>query len=117
MTTTNKTKLAATTDKKAKPAIVSKEECAGLIAAKMDTSLHQAKQFINAYIEVMTETLAKGESIMLVGFGTFEVRQRAERAGRNPKTGETIHIAASRVVGFKMGGQLKKAVAERDTKK
>ncbi|OGT45444.1 MAG: DNA-binding protein, partial [Gallionellales bacterium RIFOXYD2_FULL_52_7] len=69
-----------------------------------------AEQNIAALIEVIGETLASGDSISLVGFGTFEVRERAARTGRNPKTGAELKIAASKVPAFKPGATLKSAV-------
>jgi len=61
-------------------------------------------------VDAVVSALKKGEPVSLVGFGTFAVRERAARSGRNPKTGETITIAASRVPGFKAGKALKDAV-------
>lgn len=65
---------------------------------------------MDALFETITATLAKEEKIQLVGFGTFEVRDRAARTGRNPQTGEEIQIAASKVPAFKAGKELKDAV-------
>lgn len=65
---------------------------------------------MDALFETITATLAKEEKIQLVGFGTFEVRDRAARTGRNPQTGEEIQIAASKVPAFKAGKELKEAV-------
>lgn len=65
---------------------------------------------MDALFETITATLAKDEKIQLVGFGTFEVRDRAARTGRNPQTGEEIQIAASKVPAFKAGKELKEAV-------
>lgn len=67
-------------------------------------------KFVNALIETVTETLASGENIQLIGFGTFEVRQRSERKARNPKTGETMTIPAQKAPTFKPGKGLKTAV-------
>lgn len=58
---------------------------------------------VDAFIEVVSETLEKGEDVALVGFGTFKVKERAARKGRNPQTGEEIDIPASNVVSFKVG--------------
>ena len=68
------------------------------------------KEAVKAMIETITETLGKGESIQLVGFGTFEVRERAARSGFNPRTKKKINIAASKVPAFKAGRALKDAV-------
>lgn len=65
---------------------------------------------VDAFIEVVSETLEKGEDVALVGFGTFKVKERAARKGRNPQTGEEIDIPASNVVSFKVGKTLKDAV-------
>ncbi len=67
---------------------------------------------VDAFIEVVSETLEKGEDVALVGFGTFKVKERAARKGRNPQTGEEIDIPASNVVSFKVGKTLKDAVKE-----
>ena len=66
------------------------------IAEKAELKKVDAEKALNAFVEAVTEALAKGDKIALVGFGTFEVRARAERKGRNPKTGETIKIAAAK---------------------
>lgn len=65
---------------------------------------------VDAFIEVVSETLEKGEDVALVGFGTFKVKERAARKGRNPQSGEEIDIPASNVVSFKVGKTLKDAV-------
>lgn len=67
---------------------------------------------VDAFIEVVSGTLEKGEDVALVGFGTFKVKERAARKGRNPQTGEEIDIPASNVVSFKVGKTLKDAVKE-----
>ena len=69
-----------------------------------------ADRAVNALVEIISDTLKKGDSLTLPGFGTFEVRERAARTGRNPKTGEELKIAASRVAAFKPGAALKAAV-------
>ena len=71
-----------------------------------------SEKFISAFVEVVTETLEKGEKVQLVGFGTFEVRERAERTGVNPQTHKKITIAATKVPAFKAGASLKEAVAK-----
>ncbi|MBS0224734.1 MAG: HU family DNA-binding protein, partial [Proteobacteria bacterium] len=73
--------------------------------SKMD-----ATRAVDAVISVVGSTLKKGDAVTLVGFGTFEVRSRAARQGRNPKTGETINIPAAKVPGFKAGKGLKDAI-------
>ena len=69
-----------------------------------------SEKAVNAFGEVVTEFLAKGEKVQLIGFGNFEVRERAARKGRNPQTGKEIKIAASKVPAFKAGKALKDAV-------
>lgn len=86
---------------------------AGLIAAvaeKAGLEKKDAEKAVNSVIEAVTETLAAGERVQLVGFGTFEVRQRAARKGRNPQTREEIMIPASKAPVFKAGKGLKDAV-------
>ena len=73
-------------------------------------SKKQVEEVLNAFIDVVTETLANGEKIQLVGFGTYEVRHRAARTGRNPRNPqETIHIEESKAPVFKAGKILKEA--------
>ncbi|NOU49960.1 HU family DNA-binding protein [Pseudoalteromonas sp. JBTF-M23] len=72
--------------------------------------LKDAEASLNAIIGAVTESLKQGEPVALVGFGTFEVTERAERTGRNPQTGEAIQIAAAKVPKFKAGKALKDAV-------
>ena len=69
-----------------------------------------AELALNAVVEVITESLSKGDKVQIVGFGSFEVKVRAERLGRNPKTKEEIHIPASKTPVFKAGKALKDAV-------
>ena len=71
-----------------------------------------AEAALNAFVETVSEQLAKGDKISLVGFGTFEVAERAEREGRNPQTGETMKIAACKAPKFKAGKALKDAINE-----
>ncbi|GIC76572.1 HU family DNA-binding protein [Moritella sp. F3] len=80
------------------------------VAAKADISKAAAGRAIDAMIESVTETLEKEDSVTLVGFGTFSVRDRAARTGRNPQTGEEIQIAASKLPVFKAGKLLKDAL-------
>lgn len=65
---------------------------------------------MNTVLELISESMSKGESVQLIGFGNFEVRERAARKGRNPQTGEEIDIAATKTPAFKAGKQLKDAV-------
>lgn len=89
---------------------MNKSELIDAIAASADISKSSAGRALDAMVDTVTESLRKGEQVSLVGFGTFSVRDRAARTGRNPQTGQTIHIAASRVPGFKAGKGLKDAV-------
>ena len=92
---------------------MNKNELIEAIATKTDSSKAEAERAVRALQEVISETLQKGESITLPGFGTFEVRDRGERTGRNPKTGEELKIAATKVAAFKPGSTLKGAVNEK----
>ncbi|AJI25707.1 HU family DNA-binding protein (plasmid) [Priestia megaterium] len=87
-----------------------KAELIEAVASKSELTKQEAKKAVEALFETITTTLAKGEKVQLVGFGTFEVRERAERTGRNPQTGEEITIPATKVPGFKVGKELKEAV-------
>lgn len=91
---------------------MTKAELVAEVAAKSGLSKKDADKAIAGVIDTITETLAKGESIQLVGFGTFEVRDRAARTGINPRTKEKIDIAATKVPAFKAGRALKDAVGE-----
>ena len=81
-----------------------------LIADKSDLSKADAGRALDATLEGITAALKNGEQVALVGFGTFAVKDRAERQGRNPQTGATMVIKASRIPGFKPGKALKDAV-------
>jgi DNA-binding protein HU-beta len=89
---------------------MNKKELVDAMAARTDSSGAAAERAVNALVEIISESLKKGESLVLPGFGTFEVRERAGRTGRNPQTGEELKIAASRVAAFKPGAALKAAV-------
>lgn len=90
---------------------MNKSELIDAIASKGDLSKAQASQALEAMVSAVGDALKAGDSVTLVGFGTFSVKERAARSGRNPKTGETIQIAASKVPGFKAGKGLKDAVS------
>ena len=81
-----------------------------MVAEKADLSKKDSEAAVAAVIDGITDTLAKGDKVQLVGFGTFEVRHRKARDGRNPSTGETIKIAAQNVPAFKAGKALKDQV-------
>lgn len=82
------------------------------IAEKAGLDKKNTEKALKAFEEVITEELKKGGKVQLVGFGTFEVAERAERTGRNPQTGENMKIAASKAPKFKAGKALKDAVNE-----
>lgn len=81
-------------------------------AEKAGLSKKDTESAVNAAIEVISQSLAEGDKVQLVGFGAFEVKCRAERVGRNPKTKETINIPASKVPVFKPGKALKDIVSK-----
>ena len=85
-------------------------ELIAAMAEKAELSKKDAEKALKAFTEVVAEELAKGEKIQLVGFGTFEVSERAAREGRNPRSGETMTIAASKAPKFKAGKALKDAI-------
>lgn len=89
---------------------MNKTELINAVAANANLSKKDAEAAVNAFTSVVADTLKKGEKLQLIGFGTFEVRERGARAGRNPKTGETIEIAASKVPAFVAGKGLKDAI-------
>jgi DNA-binding protein HU-beta len=89
---------------------MNKNELIEAIAAKTGSSKAQAARTVTAMTETITEVLEKGDSISLPGFGTFEVRSRSERTGRNPRTGENVTIKAAKVPAFKASSTLKTAV-------
>lgn len=86
---------------------MTKAELIAAVAAKTDCTKKEAEQIITATLNTISEELVSGGKVQLVGFGTFEVRERAAREGKNPATGETIQIAASKVPAFKAGKALK----------
>lgn len=89
---------------------MNKSELVEALAKKTNATKKVSEESLNALIEVITEELAKGEKIQLVGFGTFEVIKRAARKGKNPQTGEEIKIPASKAPKFKAGKVLKDIV-------
>ncbi|MBE6789767.1 MAG: HU family DNA-binding protein [Ruminococcaceae bacterium] len=88
---------------------MNKTELVNAVAAK-GFSKKDADVAVKAVLDSITEALKKGEKVQLIGFGTFEVRERAEKEARNPRTGETIKVAATKVPAFKAGQALKDAV-------
>lgn len=89
---------------------MNKVELVGAVASKSEISKKDVEKVINAFTNVVADALVDGDKVQLVGFGTFEVVERAERQGRNPATGEAITIAASKSPKFKAGKALKDAV-------
>jgi DNA-binding protein HU-beta len=89
---------------------MNKQDLVALVAEKADLSKKDSEAAVAAVIDGITDTLAKGDKVQLVGFGTFEVRHRQARDGRNPSTGEAIKIAAQKVPAFKAGKALKEQV-------
>ncbi len=89
---------------------MNKSELVDAIASGADISKASAGRALDTMVDTITESLKKGDPVALVGFGTFSVKDRAARQGRNPQTGATIQIPAARVPGFKAGKGLKDAV-------
>jgi len=89
---------------------MNKTELVAAIAAESNLSKKDSEKALKAFIDVVTEELKKGEKVTLVGFGTFEVSERKERQGINPKTKEAITISASKSPKFKAGASLKNVI-------
>ncbi|WP_269319389.1 HU family DNA-binding protein [Pseudoxanthomonas suwonensis] len=89
---------------------MNKTDLIDAVASDAEVTKAEAARAVDAVIDSITKALKKGEAVTLVGFGTFQVRKRAARTGRNPKTGETIKIKASKNPAFKAGKALKDAV-------
>lgn len=89
---------------------VTKKELIELVAKKGNLTNKAAKQAVKVMLDGIRDSLKRGEKVVITGFGTFSVRTRKERKGRNPKTGETIKITARKAPGFTAGKSLKKAV-------
>ena len=89
---------------------MNKSDLVAAIAAKTGDTKKSAEETLNAFVDVVVDALVKGEKVQLVGFGSFEVRKRAARKGRNPQTKEEIKIPASKAPVFKAGKALKDLV-------
>ena len=89
---------------------MNKAELIAAVAENAELTKKDAEKAVKAFIEVITDELKKGETVQVVGFGTFEVAERAAREGRNPHTGEPMPIAASKAPKFKAGKALKDAL-------
>jgi len=89
---------------------LNKTDLVASVAEKTDLTKKDTEKVVNAVFQSIEEALANGDKVQLIGFGTFEVRERAEREGRNPQTNEAIKIPASKVPAFKAGKSLKESV-------
>ena len=89
---------------------MNKSELISVVAEKADMTKKDTEKVVNAVFESIEESLGKGEKVQVIGFGTFDVRARKEREGRNPATGEAIQIPAVKVPVFKAGKALKDSV-------
>ncbi|MDF4188229.1 HU family DNA-binding protein [Ligilactobacillus salivarius] len=89
---------------------MNKTELVEAVAEKMNTTKKEAEAAVSAFTETVKEALAEGKKVQLIGFGNFEVRERAARKGRNPQTGEEIDIPATKVPAFKPGKGFKEVV-------
>ncbi|MEH2156781.1 HU family DNA-binding protein [Nostoc sp.] len=90
---------------------MNKGELVDAVAAKTNITKKQADEVISAFLSVVTEAVANGDKVTLIGFGSFERRDRSEREGRNPKTNEPITIPATKVPAFSPGKQFREKVA------
>ena len=89
---------------------MNKAELVAAVAERTELSKKDAEKALKAFVDVVAEELKKGEKIQLVGFGTFEVSERAAREGRNPANGQPMQVAASKAPKFKAGKALKDAI-------
>jgi len=89
---------------------LTKAEMAERLSAEVGLNKREAKEFVDAFFELIRASLERGEPVKLSGFGGFELRSKNQRPGRNPKTGEEIPISARRVVTFRAGQRLKRKV-------
>ncbi|HJC39437.1 MAG TPA: HU family DNA-binding protein [Candidatus Mediterraneibacter faecigallinarum] len=89
---------------------MNKTELIAAVAEKAEISKKDSEKALKAFVDVVTEQLKAGDKVQVVGFGTFEVSERAAREGRNPQTGETMKIAACKAPKFKAGKALKDAI-------
>lgn len=89
---------------------MTKKELTAMVASKSGLSKKDAGQALNAFLAAVKQALVKGDAVQIIGFGTFEVRKRPARSGRNPQTGKKIKIKASKAPAFRAGKALKGAV-------
>ena len=90
--------------------MANKQDLIAKVAETAELSKKQASLVVNTVFETISESLSNGEKVQIIGFGSFDVRERAERKGRNPQTGAELVIPASKVPGFKAGKALKEVV-------
>lgn len=95
---------------KSKSKVIGKADLIGNIANKLDMSKKEAGQMLNVVLDTIQEHLKKGEGVRLIPFGSFEIRERKARIGRNPSTGQEIKIKARKVPAFRPGKSLREAV-------
>ena len=91
---------------------MNKTELISAVADKAGLSKKDSENAVNAALDAITEALKAGDKVQLIGFGSFEVKERAERIGRNPRTKETIKIPAAKIPQFKAGKAFKDAISE-----
>jgi len=89
---------------------MNKQQLVENIMTKTELPKKTAENFVNAFVETVSDALAEGDKVQLIGFGTFETRERGAREARNPQTGETLTVGAKRVPAFKVGKALKDAI-------
>ncbi|MBI4828153.1 MAG: integration host factor subunit beta [Nitrospinae bacterium] len=93
---------------------MTKSEMAEKLAEKINIKKQQAEDIINIFTNSIIEALARGDKVEIRGFGSFRVRNRAEKEGRNPKTGEKVHVPAKKVPFFKTGKDFRETVDHKD---
>ena len=91
---------------------LTKADIVSKVAHELEVQLHVARELVDTFFEDIKDSLQKGNSVKISGFGNFETRDKAARPGRNPKTGEIVPIEARRVVTFKPGHKLKMIVSD-----
>lgn len=92
---------------------MSKTELAQAVAKKFELSKVKGNEIVSCVLELITKSLIKNDPVQLIGFGTFSIRKRKARVGRNPRTGESVKILARKAIGFSAGKALKDAVNKR----
>jgi len=89
---------------------MNKQELVTMLSDKTNVTKAAAERFLNSFIETVSDALVEGDKVQIIGFGTFETRERAARTARNPQTGEAMKVAAKRAPAFKAGKAFKDAV-------